>query len=243
MDMPLAWTPGSKAPRDVWLAIGDSMCGGLGETAEEPEGYPPAALLYMCQTAAAGQVALTEPCGSTAGVGPWGMFGWLVSQQTGRETCVINAGIGSSTTAQWVPGQSNYAGALGRLQRAMSRRNTTLRGICVYIGPNDAVSPTPSWRANTEATLAGLRTWAGKTAAQCPAIVSKLTAFVPTDTSYPGWAHVQSEIAAIADANHLLITPPSPADREAYNLHHKTAQNYTIAQDALALAMGHASWA
>lgn len=245
--MTLAWTPGPKTPRDVWFAFGDSMCSGRGTMAEAPTGYEPAAYLYMVKTADAGHAVLDEPCGDgandTAGVGPWGMFGWLASLQTGRETCIVNTGIGGSRTDQWVPGQTNYGNALGRLQRAMSRRDTTLRGILVYIGPNDAAfSATPAWLSNVQSTLAGIRTWAGRTAAQCPAIISRLPAFVPTDTTYSGWSYVQSEIAALADANHLLITPPSPADREAYNLHHKTGQNYTIAQSALALAMAHASW-
>jgi len=243
----LAWDPGPQVPRDVWLAFGDSMTDGRGDIAEAPAGYVPNdGTLWMCKTAAAGQVQLAEPCGqaanANAGVGPWGMFGWLVAQETGRETLVINTGVGGSTSSQWVPGQANYANALGRLQRVMSRREMTLRGFLIYMGPNDAVSATPSWRANVVSSLAGFRAWAGKTPAECPAIISRLTAHVPTDVAYPGWAHVQAEIVAIEDADHLVITPPSPADREAYNLHHKTGQNYTIAQSALTAAMSHASW-
>ena len=235
---------------DVWLAIGDSMTDGRGDIAEAPVGYPPASKLFMVKNAATGYEVLAEPCGAaslaSAGVGPWGMFGWLVSQQTGRDTCIINGGIGGVTTSTWVPGQPSYQTALGKLQRAMARTNALFRGFVVYIGPNDAASgATPPWLSNVQACLAGYRTWAGKTAAQSPAIISRLTAGVPVDSGpTTGWAHVQSQISAIADANHLLITPPSPANREAYTpgLHHKTGQNYTIAQSALALAMGHASW-
>lgn len=238
----LAWNPGVLAPRDVWIAWGDSMCDGRGDIADAPVGYEPASLLYMCKTAAAGQVALVEPCGqaasSAAGVGPWGLFGWLASLETGRETCIINAGVGSSLTSAWVPGQANYANALGRLQRVMSRRSTTLRGILCYIGPNDANQVSePNWIENVQSTLSGIRTWAGKTAAQCPCIYVRLAA----GGSGTWWATVTADQDALEDADHLMVTPPTPPDLDG--VHHETGQNYTIAQDALALAMGHASWA
>jgi hypothetical protein len=225
------------------------MTDGRGDPADltgELAAYPPGPDLLMVKTAVAGFATLSEPCGVTAVadacVGPWGLLGWLVGIETGRLTCVINTGVGSSTSSQWVPGQANYAAAIGRLERAMSRRNTTFRGFGVYMGPNDALSATPPWLSNVQSTLAGLRTRIGLTAAQSPAVISRLTVDVPTNVSYPGWAHVQSEIEAIADANHLLITPPTPALREAYNLHHTTAQNYAVAQSALAAAMSHGSW-
>ncbi len=235
---------------DVWLAIGDSMTDGRGDIAERPIGYPPGMRLYMVKNVSDGLDVLSEPCGSassaSAGVGPWGMFGWLVAQETGRDTCIINGGIGGVTTATWVPGQPSYQTALGKLQRAMARMNARFRGFVVYIGPNDAASvPQPTWLTNMQSCLAGFRAFVGKTPAQSPAIISKLTAGVPVDSGpTTWWAQVQSDILAIADANHLLITPPSPANREAYTpgLHHKTGQNYSIAQSALALAMGHPSW-
>lgn len=247
--MTLAWTPGPKAPRDIVLLWGDSNADGKSDAAGAPVGYPPASLLYMCKTAAAGQVVLAEPCGQAAaassGMGPGGLFGWRMTLATGRECCVINAGVGSSTSAQWVPGQANYAAAVGRLQRALSRRDTTIRAILVYIGLNNAIlgSP-PDLTANVQATLAGLRAIAGKTAAQLPAAISRLPADVPTDQAYPSHATVQTQINALADANHLLITPPTPADRPSDNgVHHGPTQNDTIAQQWLTALMGHASWA
>lgn len=243
-----AWSTAPKPVRDVYLAFGDSMTDGRGDIAEATVGYPPAALLWMLRTAAGGYAPLSEPCGQgpsgpTSCVGPWGQMGWLISQATGRNTAIINTGVGGSTSAQWVPGQTNYASALGRLQRALSREGTRLRGILIYMGPNDAASgATPPWLSNVQSSLAGFRAAAGRTAAQCPAIISRLTAFVPTDTTYSGWSYVQSQITSIADANHLLVTPPTPADREAFNLHHKTQQNYTLAQSALTALQGHASW-
>lgn len=238
----LAWNPGPKPPMDVYLAWGDSMCDGRGDIADAPDGYEPASGLWMVKTAAAGYAALAEPCGqaagASAGVGPWGLFGWLASLETGRDTCIVNAGVGSSLTSAWVPGQTNYNNALGRLQRAMSRRETTLRGILVYIGPNDSAGvPEPDWLGNVQSTLSGVRTWAGKTAAQLPCIYVRLAA----SDSGTWAATVRADQDALEDANHLMVTPPSPPDLDG--VHHKTGQNYTIAQAALALAMGHASWA
>jgi hypothetical protein len=247
MTIQVAWPLTVNATRDVYLAFGDSMCAGRGNIAEVPAGYPPASGLFAVKDAAIGHAVLVEPTGdapggAAAGVGPWGMLGWLIQQQTGRETCVVNTGVGSTTSSQWVPGQTNYINAIGRLGRALSREGTVLRGIFCYMGPNDAVSATPPWLANVQSILAGFRTYAGRTAAQAPAIISRLTTQVPTDTSYPGWSYVQSAITSIADANHVLITPPSPATREAYFLHHTAAQNYAVAQSALTALMSHASW-
>lgn len=244
---------------DVWIAFGDSMCDGRGDIAEAPIGYAGAAKIYMMRADLV-YAPLVEPCGlapggPSVGVGPWGMFGWLVSQQTGRDTCVLNCGVGSQLTSAFLPGQSRYDAMITRADVMLSRRSTTLRGILMYIGPNDAaLVPAPSWLSNVQATLAALRTRYGKTAAQCPCIYSDLTVDVANDVgpTYRWWdattaaaagggANVRTDAATLADANHKKITPPTPANRDG--VHHKTGQNYTIAQSALALAMAHPSWA
>lgn len=256
-----AWPKASSySPTDVWIAFGDSMSDGRGEASEVPVGYPPGdGTLWMHRSLALGgtYAELTEPCGigisASVCVGPWGLFGWLAQQETGRHTCVINGGVGGSLTSSHVEGQANYNSLIARSDIVLSRRLTTLRGILMYIGPNDAAQvAAPSWLANVQSTLASLRTRYGKTAAQCPCIFSDLTVDVATDGSTYRWwdattaaaagggASVRGDMATLEDANHLKVTPPTPANRDG--LHHKTGQNYTIAQAALVAAMSHGSW-
>lgn len=246
-----AWAGVVHPVRDAWFAWGDSMTDGRGNIAEAPDGYEPLdGTLWMCKTVPS-IVELVEPCGNAgggaaAGVGPWGMCGWLIAQETGRQTVIVNGGVGGSRTDQWLPGQTNYNDALARIRHVCSQTNTTFRGFMIYIGPNDAsFSATPPWLSNVQTILAAFRAALGKTAAQSPAVISRLTVDVPTDGAYTGWAHVQSEIDAIEDANHLLInTPPNDVDatREAFKLHHTAPENYVLAQQGIAALMTHASW-
>lgn len=224
------------------------MCAGRGLISDLPSvapGYPPQnGSLWTVKSVGAGVQELTEPCGTDglAAVGPYGLFGWLVQQQTGRQTLVINAGVGGSRSDQWVSGSSFLNNALARLGYALSRNNHHFRGICVYSGLNDAAfSETPSWAANTQNMLAAIRGYAGKTADQCPAIISRLPVEVPTDVPYPGHAYVQSQIESILDANHIGVHAPT-ATKENYHLHHKTEEAFVHAQRDLVAAMSHPTW-
>lgn len=213
--------------------------------------------MYRAPSYGTGYIPLAEPCGvgssSSVCVGPWGMFAWLAQQQTGRQTCLINGGIGGSLTSAHLEGTTNYLSLTTRTDIVMSRRNTTLRGICMYVGPNDAaLVSAPSWLANVQAVLASLRARYGKTVASCPCIFSDLTIAVASDgATYRWWdattaaaagggANVRTDMATLVDANHIKVTPPSPVDRDG--VHHKTGQNYTIAQAALVAAQSHPSW-
>lgn len=241
--------------RDIILAMGDSMTDGRGDAADLATvvpGYEPLdGSMWMLRVPSAGTpyawAELDEPCGTrdpsiqTACVSPWGLLAWEIKKLTKRQIAVINGGVGSSLSSTWVPGQSNYESFRARFEVACSRRNATLRLVGIYGGPNDAlqVSP-PDYAANITAMLADIAARCGVT---IPVVLhSKLTAYVPTDQSYPSWATTQAAIASLAGSNHLLITPPSPANLEGYNLHHRTDQNYTIALSGLALLRAHSSW-
>lgn len=247
-----AWSDATLPPTDVWLGVGDSEMSGRGKLSEAEAGYPPEdGSLLMFKSVALGFQTLEEPCGDGVdaenGVGPMGLFGWLVAQETGRVTAIINAGKGGSTTTQWLPGTANYADAVARAQVALSRRNTTFRGFGAYIGANDAALVDPTvFEDNWSTTMTAMRAAIGSAATGKPIAIVKLPPTVPTEPGfdYSEWANVNADIDAFValSADHLSIAAEDGPWREAYNLHLKTVANYAIAGRMLTAVMAHGTW-
>jgi hypothetical protein len=254
-----AFTNVPPLARDVIIAMGDSMTDGRGNTADfaaDAPGYEPLnGMLWMMRQSAVNTgpydwAELNEPCGTRDAslqdscVGPWGLLGWEIEKTTGRQTAVINGGVGGSLSSTWVAGQTNYENWINRVAAACSRRNATFRALCIYGGPNDAFQASPP---NLQTNIGSLKTNIAARIGAIPVTVqSRLTADIATDqgvpgsTYYPSWATVQGYIAALESADHLLITPPTPANKDG--LHPKVDQNYTLALSAKSALQGHGTW-
>ena len=235
------WVKGDLDPLDVVVGFGDSLMEGKGAIMDAPAGYPPGDNLQMFKALNPGWVTLVDPTGSNPSldsVSVLGLYGWLRQQQTGLLTGVINTGIGSRTTSDFLPVTSYYNTSKGLIQVGLSRRQSTLRAFITFIGPNDAAFTTPTiWDTNRTATLNSLRAKIGSFAATTPEVVIQLAPTVPTDTAYPEWANVRTDIVTYAERtpNSVFATGVDGPWVEVYKLHPDTAASYALAQQALPL--------
>lgn len=202
------------------------MTDGRGLISGLPVGYPPNdTSLWTVNYNGIAQVHLVEPSGTGLGVGPFGMFGWLKAQETNISQCVINGGRGGAHTSQWLPGTEFYNSLVSRVNTALNETGTIAKRFLIYIGPNDALEASPNWIGNIQTTLAALRLLYGA----LPAIIVRLAVDPPIPAGT--WTVVAAQIESIQDAQHRLVTPPSPPNLDG--LHHSTEQNYVIAQRVL----------
>jgi hypothetical protein len=242
------------APRDVWLAVGESGTAGVGNPADLAAVYPgyPQSTLYMMRTTLLQWQSLSEPCADGSyppvGVGPMGMFGGLASAaRSNRQVAIINAGVGSTRSDQWLPNDASnlYKNALARILPASARPNATFRGFLHFDGLNDAAfTASPAWAANWSTIESTFRAELGARATGKPWIYVRVFQNAPTDLAYPGFASVVSQQLAWATANRIMVTPPEgPWREEPQHVHLSTAGNYTLAQSLLSAWQGHSSYA
>jgi len=218
----------ASASRDVWVCLGDSEMEGRADPVDVPVGYPPLdGSLWMLRyfepsTYWNAWSELTEPCNRSGtfadgkGVGPAGLFGWLRSLRTSRETGVLNCAHGGRKSSEQLEGGTYWSVNTPRIDAALSTPGARLAGYVLYDGANDAVDADPAYAANWTATLGAYVARYGS----APMIVTRLPTTVPTDGAYPSWESVRTQQAELAAAlGARLVDAPEGPWIEAYKLH------------------------
>ncbi len=208
--MTVTWARPVPYQPEVWLFLGDSTCAGVGLTADEPVGYPPAdSTLWMIKDDMI-MTQLAEPCGSgvgATGVGPAGLFAWYRQQRVGGTVLALNCGIGGRVSANWAQGQAIYNNALARVRRALAWPGAVLRGFVCCDGANDAflAGGASSWRTNWTANEAALRSDIGAAATGVPWFYERLPPTAAVYASFPSWSAVLADQLAFQSSTHIMI--------------------------------------
>jgi hypothetical protein len=223
----------------VWLALGDSTMEGTGNTTGLPAGYPPPSEhdVWMSQ----GDMTLrplSEPTsnGVLGGVGPAGLFVWRRWQETGNDTAIVNAALGSQRSDQWLPSEdpnSPYQKAVVRLRQVLEDNPTaTFGGFILSDGYNNAIQLSYStWLADWATTMTALRAEFGNK----PLIYTRLPDAVPSsgELGYPMPGHDvvrDDQIAFQSPDNIMVVTPDGNFITNQTGVHKNTAGTIELAE-------------
>lgn len=222
--------------RLIFWSIGESGMSGRGARGGLPGGYPPADRSLWLMGDDYLWKPLREPTDAPvapvdrelaeavpAGVGPAGLFAWLVQRELGadREVGLVQCAKGGSTSNDWA--ERLYRPAVSRLRHALRTARTELGGVLIYQGINDAMQSRPAWRSGWSRVLERVRAEFGPV----PVMLVVNPRTIPTDRAYPGWAYVAKEQAALDGVLHVA-SPEGPFDRD--RLHLETAGAIELAQ-------------
>lgn len=220
------------------VAWGDSEIAGAADPAELASvypGYPSPVGLSMFRGDRQWR-PLAEPCADgvwpPVGVGPAGMFCHLRRASTGLDHCVVNGGVGGTTSEQWLPGQPLFEALARRAKAAVTREGSTLAYYLLYSGANDAAAGSSAWAANSLATLAALYARVGV----APVVYAILPPTVPQDVPYATWPVIRTQQQSWASGSRVGCDVPEGHWREWYQLHLDCEGDYLLAQAMAAAA-------